>query len=353
MRLMSIIQEGPDWENTTEVPDFPSSDDKQGPFTQEPPELPASNKGEIKTLEDLHNNFSQQEWFRIAYILVKGSLTDPGVITNEANRWLKYLGPGGKNYSPSGFATYSNQITNSKVPVTNFADIAKYFREVLDQNKDLEVGAGTGEKTTDELSAERLAGLAKRLQDALGGVVDDEAEVYNIIKSVGNQKNWTELKKQFEKTAKIPLVTRLNDRLDFTERKNVSKILKDMGITEPDLIVSEEGKLDAGSLVPNVDADFVFTKYDSSSDPDNARDYLIKLFRAYRKQGSQEAKIDDWLSQTKSLDDNDPLPQEVWRKEMKDKIETKAKTNNGITKREIDLEFEVLINLAKRQMKLQ
>jgi len=361
MRLLQVINEGPNFSasaNVGGIPDDTEETKSKGPnFGNDTPELGAEEETptepkKIETLDDLHASFTAEQWFRIAYSLNYPKLkNNPSLVERAAKRWLKYLGPGGWDYTASGYALYSNNITDSKVPVTTYQAIHEYFKEVLEKNKDLDFGAGSGEPSETEIGPQDIAAIAKDLQNALGGPTNDEAKIYDILKKLGNAKNWEALKTAFEKTAKTPLVGRINSRLDIKERQNVYRILKGIGIDEQGLDITQEGVSEFSSLVPGYNDTDLFTKYDTSSDKENARQYLIELFRAFVASGTKQAEIEAWLSRTNTNADDRPLPQEEYRKKMKEDIQKQAEAG-GITKKEIDQKFQAMVNFAKARMKI-
>lgn len=361
MRLMQVLTEGPNWDNAGDVGGLPSNEpevstdsDTKNPQPNfggnDAPGLPKEPK-DIVTMKDMHEAFTADEWYRIAYIMMKEYMgfSDPSIIDYKAKEWLRTKGPGSHKQTVSNYSLETQQQGKIVLPVTNWADVTQWFKEFLVKHKDVTIGAGAGKPSDEVKDPTDMAAVAAQLRNALGGAVDDEAEIYKLLGQIGNKENWEELKKQFKSTAKVDLVTRINNRLDALERRNVIKILKDQGITETGIDKGTSNLLDAGSLVDGYDDDHVFTKYDTSSDKENARQYLIELFRAYRRSGPEAEKIDDFLSRT-SGDATQPLPQATWRKSMKDNIEKQCKSEEGCPKSYIDLQFTSLVDLAKQRM---
>lgn len=357
MRMISILREGPNWGNAgDDTPDVLPNDEKPntGPnFDNDTPDLeepttqpqPSTTQEPIRTQDDMYKAISDEDWYRIAYIMMKEYMkfSDPQIIDYKAKEWLRYYGPKAqRRTTPSNYSLVTQQQGKVVLPVTSWADITAWFKSFLEKHKDVVIGTGSGTPSSEQLPTEAVAALAMRLRNALGGVVDDESEIYNVLRQVGNAANWEALKKQFLNTAKIGLVERLNSRLDILERRNVIKILKDQGITDTGIDKGVDPNMpDVGNLVPGYSEDQVFRNYD------DAKEYIIKLFRAYRAQGAKEAEIDDFLSMTS---DTVELPQTTWRRDMKENIQRQVQSEEGCKKSYIDLQFLNLIDMAKQRM---
>ena len=335
MRFVQIFTEEDNTFDLDIAQDDTSAEEKdtEQPTVEPRQSLAVTTPGTVNSFNELKQAFNNDQWNAIARTILKPQYPNSNfALRGAARRYLELLGPGGiYDFLPHRYgATASTNFGYTGLgSERTWQGIYNHYVEVLKQanDEDLEASLDWTE-------------LAERIEKSFSIIESDIHEIIRVLGYVERPEDWEALKAAYKaKTAK-DLEPELNRKLDYTQLLQVKDALKRSGVV---FAVTRErpnqDKPEVRSLVTDVDDDSPI------EDLDALKAYMEKLFRQLM---TQYPDFHEYL--TRSTTDESQLPAEYYMERFSTNMKQSLNTG-GVTKRSIDREFQVVIDLMYRRFK--
>lgn len=340
MRFVNIFTE----ENNTFDLDISQDDasaeekDTEQPTVEPRQSLAVTTPGTVNSFNELKQAFTNDQWNAIARTILRPQYPNSNfALRGAVRRYLNLLGPGGTyDFLPHRYAaTASTNFGYSGLgSERTWQNIYNHYVGILKQADETELDTDLD-----------WSQLAERIEKSFSVFDSDVQEILGVLGYIERPEDWEALKSAYKEKTEKDLEPELNRKLDYTQLLQVKDALKRSGVN---FTVTRErpnqDKPEVRSLVTDVDDDAPI------EDLDALKSYMDKVFRQLM---TQYPEFHEYLTRTtNSQNDEDKLPAEYYMERFATNMKQSLNTG-GVTKRSVDREFQVVIDLMYRRFKLQ